>query len=52
MTGRYVNRANDPVRTLSDHVGERIAAAMAGKPFAEVVPLKAGKALTIGNARL
>ena len=30
MTGRYVNRADDPVRTLSELVGERIAAAMAG----------------------
>jgi hypothetical protein len=28
------------VRTLSDQVGERIAAAMAGWPLAEVVPLK------------
>jgi hypothetical protein len=31
MTGRYVNRSNDPVRTLSDQVGERISAAMAGR---------------------
>jgi integrase len=42
MTGRYVNRSDDPVRTLSDQVGERIAAAMAGQPPAEVVPLKRG----------
>jgi integrase len=41
MTGRYVNRADDPVRTLSDQVGERISAAMAGRPAAEVLPLKA-----------
>jgi integrase len=40
MTGRYVNRSDNPVRTLSDQVGERISAAMAGKPAAEVVPLK------------
>ena len=40
MTGRYVNRADDPVRTLSELVGERIAAAMAGRPVAEVIPLK------------
>jgi integrase len=40
MTGRYVNRADSPVRTLSDQVGERIAAAMAGLPTAEVVPLR------------
>ena len=43
MTGRYVNRAEDPVRTLSELVGERIAAAMAGQPAAEVVSLKALK---------
>jgi integrase len=40
MTGRYVNRAQAPVRTLNDQVGERIAAAMAGLPSAEIVPLK------------
>jgi integrase len=43
MTGRYVNRADDPVRTLSDQVGERISAAMARRSSAEVVPLKQGK---------
>ncbi len=43
MTGRYVNRATDPVRTLSDQVGERIAAAMAGRPAAEVVSLRQGR---------
>ena len=43
MTGRYVNRADSPVRTLSDQVGERIAAAMAGRPTAEVVALKTAK---------
>jgi integrase len=42
MTGRYVNRADDPVRTLSEMVGERIAAAMTGRPAADVVPLKRG----------
>jgi integrase len=40
MTGRYVNRADSPARTLSNQVGERIAAAMAEWPLAEVVPLK------------
>jgi len=40
MTGRYVNRADDPVRALNDQVGERIAAAMLGRPAAKVVPLK------------
>lgn len=29
MTGRYVNRAPDPVRTLSDQVGRQIAAGLA-----------------------
>ena len=43
MTGRYVNRADSPMRTLSDQVGERIAAAIAGLPAAEVVPLKVEK---------
>jgi integrase len=42
MTGRYVSRANDPVRTLSDQVGERIAAGLAGRKAAEVVPMKRG----------
>ena len=42
MTGRYVNRADDPVRTLSDQVGERIAAGLAGQKPADVVPLKRG----------
>jgi integrase len=40
MTGRYVNRADDPVRTLSELVGERISAAMAGRPQAELAQLK------------
>jgi integrase len=43
MTGRYVNRSDDPVRTLSDQVGERISAAMAGRPAVEVVSLKVGR---------
>ena len=33
---------DDPVRTLSELVGERIGAAMAGRPAADVVPLKRG----------
>ena len=40
MTGRYVNRADDPVRSLSDQVGERIAAGLAGRKAADVVELK------------
>jgi integrase len=43
MTGRYVNRADDPVRTLSDQVGERIAAGLAGRKPAEVVRMKRGR---------
>jgi integrase len=42
VTGRYVNRADDPVRTLSDHVGERIAAGLAGRKSGEVVAIKRG----------
>jgi integrase len=42
MTGRYVNRADHPVRTLSDQVGERIAAGLAGVTGGEVVALKRG----------
>jgi hypothetical protein len=43
MTGRYVNKADSQVRTLSDQVGERIAAALSGRPTTEVVPLKIDK---------
>jgi len=39
MTGRYVERAADPVRATADVVAGRVAAAMAGQP-AEVVELK------------
>jgi integrase len=42
MTDRYVNRADNPVRTLSDLVGERIAAAMTSAPPADVVILNRG----------
>jgi len=42
MTGRYVNRADDPVRTLSEVVGERIAAGLAGRKGGKVVTLKRG----------
>ena len=41
---RYVNRDDSPVRTLSDQVGERIAAAMAGGKPADVIPLKTTRA--------
>jgi hypothetical protein len=42
MTSRHVNRADDLVRTLSDYVGERIGAGLAGRMGAEVVALKRG----------
>jgi integrase len=42
MTSRYVNRADDPVRTLSEMVGERIAAGLAGRKGGEVVAIKRG----------
>jgi len=38
MTARYVKRVDSPVRILSDHVGERIAAGMTGRPAADLVP--------------
>jgi integrase len=42
MTARYVNKAPEPVRTLSDQVGERIAASLAGHAPADVVPIRRG----------
>ena len=39
MTHRYVNKADDPVRTLNDLVGERIAASLERRKAAEVVPM-------------
>lgn len=40
-TNRYVNRQDDPVRDISDHVGERILAGLSGVQSAEVIPLTA-----------
>jgi integrase len=42
MTDRYVNRAADPVKALSNRVASEISAAMEGRPKAHVVPLRAG----------
>ena len=42
MSKTLVNRADDPVRTLSDQVGGRIAAGLAGQPRGEAVALKRG----------
>jgi integrase len=42
MTGRYVNHASEPVRTLSDQVSERIEAGLAGRSAARVVAFKRG----------
>jgi integrase len=39
MTHRYVNKSDDPVRTLNDLVGERIAASLEGRKTADVVPI-------------
>ena len=39
MTGRYVERDNDPLRAASDQVASRIAAAMEGQQAAEIIPL-------------
>jgi integrase len=43
MSGRYVGRSIDPLRTATDHFSNRVAAAMGGKPSADVVTLKPGK---------
>jgi integrase len=42
MTARYVNRADAPMRMVSEQVGARIAAGLAGREGAEIVPLKRG----------
>jgi integrase len=40
ITDRYVSRDDGPLRTLSEMVSDRIAAGLAGKGSAEVVPLR------------
>lgn len=40
MTGRYVNRAEDPLRNLTEHVSARIAAGLAGDDLANVVEFR------------
>jgi len=40
-TNRYVNRHDDPLRDISDHVGERILAGLSGVPSGKVISLKA-----------
>ncbi len=40
MTGRYVNFDADPVRAMSDVIGERISAGLEAGASAKVVPLK------------
>lgn len=44
MTGRYVERATDPMRAAADTVSGRVAAALDGKTGAEVVPIPSQKA--------
>jgi hypothetical protein len=52
MTSPYVNRADNLVRTLSDHVSERIAAGLAGRKGAHVLALKrAWPAIMSGDRR-
>ena len=41
MTDRYVNRAADPVKALSNRVASEISAAMAGRPGTHIVPIRA-----------
>ena len=43
MTGRYVERAADPLRAAADAVSSRVAAAMAGGGGAEIVELSTRK---------
>ena len=40
MTGRYANRDEDPIRSISEIVGERIAAGLEGGAPGEVLPFK------------
>jgi integrase len=40
MTGRYVAKSIDPLRAATDQFSSRVAAAMEGRPSAEIVPLK------------
>ncbi len=44
MTGRYVEKATDPLRAAADVVSGRVAAAMSGGQGAEVVELPKRKA--------
>jgi hypothetical protein len=39
MTGRYVERAADPMKATADAVANRVARALEGSTSAEVVPL-------------
>jgi len=41
-TARYAHLADDPVKAAASRISGNIAAAMAGKPRAEIVPLKKG----------
>lgn len=43
MSGRYVERAADPMRATANSVGSRIANALDGSPSADVVPLATAK---------
>ncbi len=39
-TRRYAHLSDDPVREASERIDSKIAAALDGKPAAEVVPLR------------
>ena len=39
-THRYAHLSDDPIREASERIDSKIAAALNGKPLAEVVPLR------------
>jgi integrase len=42
-TARYAHLDNDPLRRASEMIGGRIAAALEGRPSAEIILLKGGR---------
>jgi integrase len=41
-TRRYAHLSDDPIREASERIDSKIAAALGGKPLAEVVPIERG----------
>jgi integrase len=41
-TRRYAHLSNDPLRKASEQIGSKLAAALDGRPLAEVVPIERG----------